>query len=134
MGNFFMGKGNLADSPKIKTVTGRNGEFEVANMRAYFGRYQVDSVTGEVAQVGGFWREIEIYNQKAVACARVLRKGARVLVVGEERTYTGRDEANNEVEVFKILADDVALVLTRVESVTYIPSRPRQQAQEPVAA
>lgn len=133
MANLFIGKGNLAGSPTVKRVTGRNGDFDVASMRVYFGRYSVDNVSGEISQVGGFWREVEIFNEKALACARHLRKGARVLVMGEERTYIGHDEVQNEVEIVKIVAEDVALLLSRIETVTFSPARPRQSAQEPMA-
>ena len=84
MQNLFIGKGNLADSPELKRINGRNGEFAVASMRVMFGRYGQNE-GGDVEQIGGFWREVEIYGQKAEACAKLLRKGARVLVLGEER-------------------------------------------------
>ena len=73
MQNLFIGKGNLGDSPKLKHVTGRNGDFTVASMRVMFGRYRQNQ-EGVVEQVGGFWREVEIYGAKAEACAKHLRK------------------------------------------------------------
>ena len=79
MQNLFIGKGNLADSPELKRINGKNGEFAVASMRVMFGRYGQNE-EGDVEQIGGFWREVEIYGQKAEACAKLLRKGARVLV------------------------------------------------------
>ena len=39
MQNLFIGKGNLGDSPKLKHVAGRSGDFTVASMRVMFGRY-----------------------------------------------------------------------------------------------
>ena len=39
MQNLFIGKGNLGDSPKLKNVAGKNGDFTVASMRVMFGRY-----------------------------------------------------------------------------------------------
>lgn len=123
MQTFFVGKGNLADAPELKHGTSKSGEpFVVANMRVMFGRYgQTDS--GEIEQVGGYWRPVEIYGAKAEACAKHLRKGARVVVMGEEREFRARDEDSNEVVAFKIVAEDVALQLTRIESVKYAPSR-----------
>lgn len=132
MQNFFMGKGNLGGSPELRVVAGRNGDFEVATMRVMFSRYARDEDTGEVKQIGGFWREVEIYGQKARDVARLLRKGSRVLVVGEERDYMAKDSATGaEVQVVKIAAEDVALQLTRVESITFTPSAGRQSQASP---
>lgn len=123
MQNLFMGKGNLASSPELKHLTGgRDGTFTVAKMRVMFGRYGSNEA-GEIEQVGGFWREVEIYGAKAEACARHLRKGARVLVIGEEREFTAKDDNGNEVQVIKVVADDVALQLSRIESITFTPSK-----------
>ena len=95
MQNLFIGKGNLGDSPKLKTITGKNGDFTVASMRVMFGRYGPNA-DGQVEQIGGFWREVEIYGAKAEACAKLLRKGARVLVLGEEREFTSKDDDGKE--------------------------------------
>lgn len=119
MQNFFIGKGNLAHSPELKFLTGARGDFEVATMRVMFGRYGQNKDTGEVEQVGGFWREVEIYGQKARDVARLLRKGNRVLVIGEERDFMARDAAGSEVQVIKIVAEDIALQLSRVKSIQF---------------
>ena len=103
MQNLFIGKGNLASSPELKILNGRNGEFQVATMRVMFARYSRNKETNEVEQTGGFWREVEIYGYKAADVAKHLRKGSRVLVIGEEHDYTGTDDAGNEVQVIKIV-------------------------------
>ena len=128
MQNLFIGKGNLGDSPKLKNVDGKNGSFTVTSMRVMFGRYGQNE-EGEVEQIGGFWREVEIYGNKAEACAKHLRKGARVLVIGEEREFTAKDEDGNEVQVIKVVAEDVALQLSRIESITFAQSRAREVAE-----
>ena len=128
MQNLFIGKGNLGDSPKLKNVDGKNGSFTVTSMRVMFGRYGQNE-EGEVEQIGGFWREVEIYGNKAEACAKHLRKGSRVLVIGEEREFTAKDEDGNEVQVIKVVAEDVALQLSRIESITFAQSRAREVAE-----
>ena len=129
MQNLFIGKGNLGDSPKLKNVDGKNGSFTVTSMRVMFGRYGQNE-EGEVEQIGGFWREVEIYGNKAEACAKHLRKGSRVLVIGEEREFTAKDEDGREVQVIKVVAEDVALQLSRIESITYTRARSRETAEE----
>ena len=78
-----------------------------------------ENANGDLEQLGGFWREVEIYGDKAEACAKHLRKGARVLVLGEERDFMAKDDDGKEVQVIKIVADDVALQLSRIESITF---------------
>lgn len=135
MQNLFIGKGNLADSPELKRVQGRDGEdFTVANMRVMFARYRRDT-EGNMTQVDGFWRPVEIYGSKAEACAKFLRKGARVLVIGEERSFQAKREDSDETEqVIKIVAEDVALQLTRIESITFAtkPQAGEAELQEDV--
>ena len=129
MQNLFIGKGNLAGSPELKRLSGRNGDFVVASMRVMFGRYGQNEDTGTVEQIGGFWREVEIYGVKAEACAKHLRKGARVLVIGEEREFNARNDDGNEVQVIKIVADDVALQLSRIDSITFTQARAREASE-----
>ena len=129
MQNLFIGKGNLAGSPELKHVRGRNGDFIVASMRVMFGRYGQNAENQTVEQIGGFWREVEIYGAKAEACAKFLRKGARVLVIGEEREFNARDDDGNEVQVIKVVADDVALQLSRIDAITFTPARAREASE-----
>jgi single-strand DNA-binding protein len=135
MQNLFIGKGNLAKSPVGQNIRRKDGsgDFFVAAMRVKFGRYRRTD-DGGVEEVGGFWREVEIYGQKGQDVCKHLRKGARVLVVGEEREFTATDDDGNEVEVIKVVAEDVALQLTRIDSITFSASRQRedQQEEEPV--
>ena len=131
MQNLFIGKGNLAASPEGKWVdrTAGGDKFFVATMRVMFARYGRDG-EGGVMQVGGFWREVEIYGKKAEDCVAHLRKGARVLVIGEERDFMARGEDGEEVQVIKIVAEDVALQLTRIESIKFTTARPREEEVE----
>jgi single-strand DNA-binding protein len=129
MSNTFIGRGNLGKAPELKTIQGANGPFEVATMRVMFGRYSTNNQTGDIEQVGGFWREVEIYGVKAKECARLLKKGARVLVIGEEREFTAHDTNDNEVQVLKIVAQDVALQLTRIESISFNNKRDEETAE-----
>lgn len=131
MQNLFIGKGNLAKSPEGQYVKRRDqsGDFFVATMRVMFGRY-ARAEDGSVEQVGGFWREVEIYGDKAQDVCKHLRKGARVLVIGEEREFIGKDGEGKEVQVIKVVADDVALQLTRIDEIRFSPARQRDEVEE----
>lgn len=134
MQNLFIGKGNVGNSPNLKRIARKSKpdeEFVVCSMRVFFARYGTDQETGEVGQIGGFWREVEIYGNKAEACARFLKKGARVLVIGEERDFYAKDDDGDEVQVVKVVAEDVALQLTRIDSVVFTQPRRDNRAPAP---
>ena len=70
MSQLFIGKGNLGSSPSLRTLKGGpNGEFDVASMRVRFSRYG-RTEEGGIEEVGGFWREVEIYGAKARDAAK----------------------------------------------------------------
>lgn len=130
MPNMFIGKGNLADAPSLKVANGERGEFKVAEMRVFFDRWTRDQETGEPVQNGGFWLPVQVYEAKAEACAKLLRKGARVKVEGELREFTAHDANNNEVTAFQVRADDITLVLSRVDDIQYRAPRDRAEQRE----
>ncbi|MFZ7310936.1 single-stranded DNA-binding protein [Comamonas jiangduensis] len=125
MANIFIAKGNVGKPPTLSRPQRTDGEtFTVCNFRAFFARFG-NNADGELIQKGGFWREVEIYGQKAENAARLLKKGARVMVIGEEREYQAKDDHGNPVEVIKIVAEDVALILnSSVDQVVF-----RQKAE-----
>ncbi|MCX8516783.1 MAG: single-stranded DNA-binding protein [Rhodoferax sp.] len=100
----------------------------VASMRVMCGRYG-EAANGGVQQIGGFWREVEIHGKKAGTCRNLLRKGARVLVIGEAYDFQAKSEDGQEVQVIKVVVEDVALQLSRIDSIVFMPSRPREGQQ-----
>lgn len=124
----FIGKGNLGAPPSLKYIKSRGRDLVVAEMRVFFGRHKLNDQTGEIEQVGGYWMPVSIYDAKAEAVAKLLRKGARVKVEGELREFIGKDDDGKESQLFQIVAEDVTLVLTRVESIAF---KQREEAPEP---
>lgn len=123
MANLFIDRGNLGDSPELKRLERKDGsEFVVATMRVRFSRYKQNE-DGAIDQVGGFWRTVEIYGRKAEDCAKHLRKGARVLVLGRVEEFQAKDAEGNAIEVYKIVAQEVAPLLSRVEAISFSPAR-----------
>jgi single-strand DNA-binding protein len=48
--------------------------------------------------------------------------------MGEERDFMATDkETGEQVQVIKIVADDVALQLSRIESIVFQPSRAKEE-------
>ena len=48
MQNLFIGKGNLGDSPKLRNVAGKNGDFTVASMRVITAINALDASNSEI--------------------------------------------------------------------------------------
>ncbi|MES2353107.1 MAG: single-stranded DNA-binding protein [Pseudomonadota bacterium] len=120
MSNEFRGNGNLAENPAIKTVTVDGEERKLAEMRIFFDRLRQDG-DGGLADKGGFWLDVTAWgNDLAERCGKLLRKGARLHVVGElqQQKWTSK-ESGEEKNAMQLNASEVYLGLSRVESVTY---------------
>jgi single-strand DNA-binding protein len=131
--NQFIGKGNLADAPQSQYIITKNSTNPLlrVDMRVMFDRYK-RSPSGEIERVGGFWRNVEMYGNKAEELVIHLRKGARVLVIGEEQEFVHTDIEGRKTQRFKIIADEVALILSRIESIIFAAPRYKlSQSQEP---
>lgn len=115
MSNEFRGTGNAGDMPVLKTVLVGNEERQVAELRVFFDEYRQDG-NGGVEQAGGFWLDVNVWGERhAAEVARLVKKGARVHVIGrlvESRwTVTATGE---ERTAFYVNADHLFLSLTRL--------------------
>lgn len=128
MPNRFSGKGNLADAPTLKTVRINNEDRKVAEMRVFFDEYSRNA-DGDFEQDGGIWLGVSIWGARAEAASRLLRRGARVSVEGQLRQFLYSVEgASEKVPGFQVLADDILLSMSRIESVTFTPKRQTEEA------
>jgi len=119
MPNSYQGTGNLGDSPTLKTVQVNGEDRKVAELRVFFDNYRPDG-QGGVEQTGGHWLDVSIWDYKAEQVARLLRKGARVYVIGRLELDTWADRETGEPrEKLRLVADDVLLSLTRVKGVEF---------------
>lgn len=117
--NSYQGTGNLGDSPTLKTVQVNGEDRKVAELRVFFDNYRPDG-QGGVEQTGGHWLDVSIWDYKAEQVARLLRKGARVYVIGRLELDTWADRETGEPrEKLRLVADDVLLSLTRVKGVEF---------------
>ena len=130
MPNTFSGKGNLVDSPTLKTVPVNGKPRSVADMRIFFDEYGVNE-DGEIEQTGGFYMSVSLWDKKGEEAQKHLRKGARVKVDGRLQQFMYKDkETGKELPAFQVIADDINLSLSRVEEIRFRPKRTQQQAEE----
>ncbi|MEW5788344.1 MAG: single-stranded DNA-binding protein [Pseudomonadota bacterium] len=127
MPNNYQGTGNLGESPALKTVQVNGEDCKVAELRVFFDNYRADS-QGGLEQTGGHWLDVSLWDYKAEQAARLLRKGARVHVMGrlELDSWTDR-ETGEPREKLRVVADDVLLSLTRVKGVEFEPRRGEEE-------
>lgn len=127
MSNQFWGTGNLADSPTLKAVKVNGEERKVAEMRIFFDDYKPDG-QGGFEQVGGFWMDVAAWGRLAEQVTELCRKGARIKVVGALREDRWADkETGEERSKLHLVADDLSLSLSRIESVQF---RARRETTE----
>ena len=128
MSNEFSGTGNVGDQPLLKTVMVGNEERQVAELRVFFDEYRQDG-KGGLEQAGGFWLDVNVWGERLAAeVAQLVKKGARVHVIGRlaetQWTVTATGE---ERSALHLNADHLFLSLTRLAEVKF---KPRREAAE----
>jgi single-strand DNA-binding protein len=88
MPNNYQGTGNLGESPALKTVQVNGEDRKVAELRVFFDNYRADG-QGGLEQTGGHWLDVSLWDYKAEQATRLLRKGARVHVMGVSNWIAG---------------------------------------------
>jgi single-strand DNA-binding protein len=119
MPNSYQGTGNLGERPALRSVQVNGAERKVAELRVFFDSYRPDG-EGGLEQTGGHWLDVSLWDYKAEQAARLLRKGARVHVIGrlELDAWTDR-ETGEPREKLRLVAEDVLLSMARVKSVEF---------------
>ena len=128
MSNEFSGTGNVGDQPLLKTVMVGNEERQVAELRVFFDEYRQDG-KGGLEQAGGFWLDVNVWGERLAAeVAQIVKKGARVHVIGRlaetQWTVTATGE---ERSALHLNADHLFLSLTRLAEARF---KPRREAAE----
>ena len=128
MSNEFSGNGNVGDQPLLKTVMVGSEERQVAELRVFFDEYRQDG-KGGLEQSGGFWLDVNVWGERLAAeVAQLVKKGARVHVVGRlaetQWTVTATGE---ERSALHLNADHLFLSLTRLAEARF---KPRREAAE----
>jgi single-strand DNA-binding protein len=119
MSNTFVGSGNLGATPVLKHVQVNGEDRAVCELRVFFDEYSRDS-QGELQQTGGFWLNGSVWDRRAEAAAKLLRKGARVRIEGRLRQEIWQDKATAETQSeFRLAVDEVFLALSRIEMVQF---------------
>ena len=128
MSNEFSGTGNVGDLPILKSVMVGSEERQVAELRVLFDEYRQDG-KGGLEQAGGFWLDVNVWGDRLAAeVAQLVKKGARVHVIGRlaetQWTVTATGE---ERSALHLNADHLFLSLARLAEVRF---KPRREASE----
>ena len=128
MSNEFSGTGNVGDQPLLKTVMVGSEERQVAELRVFFDEYRQDG-KGGLEQAGGFWLDVNVWGERLAAeVAQLVKKGARVHVIGRlaetQWTVTATGE---ERSALHLNADHLFLSLARLAEARF---KPRREASE----
>jgi single-strand DNA-binding protein len=123
MSNRFVGGGNVGAAPELRWVDVCGEQRPVLELRVYFDR-RVPKGEGKFEDDGGFWLTVSQWGSRAEGLARLLRKGARIQVVGTLRheEWQDRETGANRSEL-RVTADTIFIDPVCLESVTYRPKR-----------
>jgi single-strand DNA-binding protein len=128
MSNEFRGTGNVGDQPLLKTVLVGNEERQVAELRVFFDEYR-EAGNGGLEQAGGFWLDVNVWGDRhAAEVAQLVKKGARVHVIGRlaEAKWTV-SASGEERRALYLNADRLFLSLARLAEARF---KPRREASE----
>ena len=118
MSNRFRGSGNLGNDPILMSPVGSEKR-KVADLRIYFDRPAKNQESGEFEERGGFWLDVSAWDRLAEDVVRLLKKGVRVNVEGSLKRNEWQDKESGETrEKFVLYADEITLVLSRIESIS----------------
>lgn len=127
-------KGRLGRDPKLgKTQDGKPWiSFSLKQDHMVKTGQKLADGRDEYEDRGGFWMEVVWFNRKAETAAQLLKKGAAVIVTGDLRTEQWENKETGEIQAgFKVVADEVALDMLSLESVSYVQHRQSSGQPQP---
>lgn len=116
MRNLFISEGNIGSDPVLKTISVSGEDKKVLEMNVRFSYERLNKKTGEYEDQGGFWARVALWGRRAENAYPLLKKGMRVLVVGEQSQHTfvmdQGERAGETATATDVLAANIGLVLT----------------------
>jgi single-strand DNA-binding protein len=131
MANSFSGTGNVGLNPEIRNVLVGGRPARVLELRVFFDAYKENS-QGDLEQddAASFWKNVTLWNERAERASKHLIKGARIHVVGHIKGEKWVDKESGEERKGEfIVAEDIYLSFSRVESITWKARQEKQQTQ-----
>ena len=110
-------EGNLGNTPELR-FTGQGALTQaVTTLRVCSNRRRrLDDGTYE--SLDELWMNVEVWGRQAESCAKGLRKGAPLLIVGDLRDNS-YEKDGKRINAVKLVAQHVALNLTRIDTLRY---------------
>ena len=107
MANLVLLVGNLGDAPDLKYTKNKKAVavFDVATTETWKDNGEKRERTE--------WTRVEVWNNRAEACARILTKGSMVKVIGKLHTnkWTGEDGKQRNAKVVR--ANEVEFIIVK---------------------
>jgi len=130
--SLFIGEANLGSDPTLKSIPSAQPQGGSVSVLEFSARVNVDrksKQTGLYEDTLGFWVDVSYWGKTAEAIAPLLKKGARVLLVGElgvEVWVSNQPATQGQArQTHKMKADHVAMLPWGIDQVIY---RERSQA------
>lgn len=134
MQNIFIDEGNLGFDPSlkyvsVKTATGTE-QRAVVELQVRFDVKKNEG--GDFKDVAGFWAKVTQWGKRAEYLAEHLKKGCRILVVGEmsQHAYVVQkgERKGQDATAIEIEASHIGVILLGVETIVFADKKPRVEA------
>ena len=121
--SIFAHEGNVG-SFEHKTVPVKGEEKSVLNI-SFRADVKSRGESGDWDKDQGFWVDVEYWGKRAKPVADLLKVGARIVVIGEQRmeSFPSNDPntPGQEIHRLKVRADSISFSSTGIESIQYKP-------------
>lgn len=112
--------GNLGGDPRSGEIQGRDGKPLPWVSFSMWQSHRTRNDNDEYVDTGGFWMNIVWFDWRAGMAARLLKKGAAVIISGDLHVEVWVDKDTGEQKAaYKVNADEVSLDMRSLADVTY---------------
>jgi len=140
MQNFFCQEGNLGKDPDIVDIMSDSKDKSKTIKKLKLSvRFPVNKATGngEYEDTKGFWCAVEMWGRSAEKLHGLLKKGARVLVVGsmEDNSFVASkgEREGQLISGMLVNAQYIALSPLSIDKVFYSSEKPKSEESKPSA-
>lgn len=128
MSNIFTGTGNLGAAPELKYQDVNGESRPVCEMRVCFSNVRPDGKGGFENFDEDVWLNVSLWDDQAEACAKLLKKGKRIDVVGRIASYTREEDDGKKRTFFSVKAKKISIPVNGLEEVVFKESKKQDQS------
>jgi len=130
----FIREGNMGQNPELKYIDDKQNPGQKIAVASFSARFDRSVPTNDPANPytdkGGFWQDVEIWGARGEIVSKQLKKGVRVLVIGDQIEQTWQDRESGE-DRSKLVVKATAIYPALNSNIESISFKAKGQSNEP---